>query len=155
MDCLYRLVLKATQSLIIFLICPPTSGGKCLINGQTYMVHRALSRDQLISYMGSIGDMVFFKIFGQPFLVLGSKERTFDLFERRSSNYSDRPHFPMISDVLAAFPLFMSNHAHQKAGWNMPGTWDSLSMGSDGGTIAVPSMIISIQTSSASINHFK
>jgi len=61
----------------------------------------------------------------------------------------------MISDVLAAFPLFMSNHAHQKAGWNMPGTWDSLGMGSDGGAIAVPSMIISIQTSSTSINHFK
>ena len=119
------------------------------------MVHRALSRDPLIPYMKSIGDVIFFKILGQPFLVLGSVESTFDLFEKRSSNYSDRPHFPMLNEMLAVFSLFMSNHAHQKAGWIIPGTWHSLGMGSDGGATAVPFTIISIQTSSTSINQFK
>ena len=118
------------------------------------MVHSALSRGLHTPYMESIGDMVFFKILGQP-LVLGSVERTFDLFEKRSSNYSDRPRFPMLDEMLATFSLFMSNHAHQKPGWNMPGTWHSLGTGSDGGATAVPFMIISIQTSSTSINHFK
>ena len=134
---------------------PQTSYGKCLIIGQTHLVHRTLSRDPLIPHMESIGDMVFFKILGQPFLVLGSVERTFDIFEKRSSNYSDRPHFPMLNDMLVFFSLFMSNHAHHEAGWVTHGTWHSNGMGSDGGTTAVPSMIISIQTSSTSINQFK
>ena len=118
------------------------------------MVHSALSRGLHIPYMESIGDMVFFKILGQP-LVLGSVERTFDLFEKRSSNYSDRPRFPMLDEMLATYSLFMSNHAHQKAGWITHGTWHSNSTGSDGGATAVPFMIISIQTSSTSINQSK
>jgi len=105
--------------------------------------------------MESIGDMVFFKILGQPFLVLGSVEKTFDLFEKRSSNYSDRPHFPMLNDMLAFFTLFMSNHAYQKEGWITHGTWHSYHTGSDGGATAAYSMVISIQTSSTSINQFK
>jgi len=82
------------------------------MTGQRHMVHPALSRDPQIPYVDSIGDIIFFKILGQPFLVLGSVERTFDLFEKRSSNYSDRPHFPMIDDMLATCSLFMLNHAH-------------------------------------------
>ncbi|KAF8815533.1 hypothetical protein BYT27DRAFT_7045609, partial [Phlegmacium glaucopus] len=35
-------------------------------------------------------DIVYFNVLGQHFLVLGSKERINDLFEKRSSNYSDR-----------------------------------------------------------------
>lgn len=46
-----------------------------------------------------IGDMVYLNVLGQGFLVLGSLERTNDLFERRSSNYSDRPQTAMIMDL--------------------------------------------------------
>ena len=102
-----------------------------------------------------IGDMVFFKILGQPFLVLGSVERTYDLFEKRSSNYSDRPRFPMFNELSVVFSPFMSGHAHWKAGWILHGTWLSVNTGPSGGTIAVPSMIISIQTSSTSIIRLK
>ena len=105
---------------------PQTSYGKCLIIGQTHLVHRTLSRDPLIPHMESIGDMVFFKILGQPFLVLGSVERTFDIFEKRSSNYSDRPHFPMLDDMLV-FSLFLlsvyvesrSSESRMDYTWNM------------------------------------
>ena len=90
--------------------------------------------------------MVFFKILGQPFLVLGSVSRTYDLFEKRSSNYSDRPRVPMINEVLIIFPLFMLSRAHHKPGWNIHGTCLSIDTARSGGATAVPSMIISIQT---------
>jgi hypothetical protein len=46
-----------------------------------------------------LGDMVYFKIFGQGFLVLGSPKRTNDLFDKRSANYSDRANMPMLVDL--------------------------------------------------------
>lgn len=47
----------------------------------------------------SIGDMVYFKLLGRSFLILGSLERTSDLFEKRSPNYSDRPLNIMLSEL--------------------------------------------------------
>ncbi|XP_006457143.1 hypothetical protein AGABI2DRAFT_195996 [Agaricus bisporus var. bisporus H97] len=46
------------------------------------------------------GDMVYFKVFGQGFLILGSHERISDIFERRSSNYSDRPRLVMLNEMM-------------------------------------------------------
>ncbi|KAF9447113.1 cytochrome P450 [Macrolepiota fuliginosa MF-IS2] len=46
------------------------------------------------------GDMFYFEVLGQPFLVLGSVERTYDLFEKRSSNYSDRVRMPMLIEMM-------------------------------------------------------
>ncbi|PPQ69644.1 hypothetical protein CVT24_001217 [Panaeolus cyanescens] len=46
------------------------------------------------------GDMIYFEVLGQPFLILGSYERAQDLFEKRSSNYSNRPHMPMVMDLM-------------------------------------------------------
>jgi cytochrome P450 len=45
------------------------------------------------------GDVVYFKVLGQPFLIVGSAETAFDLFDKRSSNYSDRPRLPMINEM--------------------------------------------------------
>jgi len=98
-DYLYRLVPEVTQSLEIFLTCLPTSLGKYLINGSRYMVYSVWSEYLYIHHMESAGDMVFFKLLGQPFLLLGSAERAYDIFEKRSSNYSDRPRLPMLNEV--------------------------------------------------------
>ncbi|KAF5354009.1 hypothetical protein D9756_007056 [Leucocoprinus leucothites] len=46
------------------------------------------------------GDIVYFKVLGQPFIILGSVQRTYDLFERRSSNYSDRNRMPMLRELM-------------------------------------------------------
>ena len=59
-----------------------------------------------------IGDMIFFKILGQPFLVLGSAERTYDLFEKQSQNYSDRAHFPMFIELLVTSSPSYVRHAY-------------------------------------------
>ncbi|KAF9450374.1 cytochrome P450 [Macrolepiota fuliginosa MF-IS2] len=46
------------------------------------------------------GDMVYFEILGQSFLVLGSPQRINDLFEKRGAIYSDRPRMIMAMDML-------------------------------------------------------
>ena len=46
--------------------------------------------------------MVYFNVLGQHFLILGSFERTTDVLERRSSNYSDRMRLPMMIDLYVS-----------------------------------------------------
>ena len=55
-----------------------------------------------------IGDMIYFNVLGRHFLILGSFERTTDLFEKRSSNYSDRMRLPMMVE------LYVSDFLHLK-----------------------------------------
>ena len=57
---------------------------------------------------GILGDMVCFNVLGQRFLVLGSKQRTTDLLEKRSSNYSDRERMPMLRELFV-FDFFHPN----------------------------------------------
>ncbi|KAF9457427.1 cytochrome P450 [Collybia nuda] len=45
------------------------------------------------------GEMVYFKVFGQGYLFLGSSAKIKDLFEKRSTNYSDRVQTPMLLDL--------------------------------------------------------
>ena len=44
---------------------------------------------------------MYFNVLGQHFLILNSPQRITDLFEKRSSNYSDR----MLSPVLELYVL--------------------------------------------------
>ncbi|KAF5359346.1 hypothetical protein D9756_003621 [Leucocoprinus leucothites] len=46
------------------------------------------------------GDIVYFKVLGQPFLLLGSSVTTSNIFEKRSSNYSDRARMPMLCELM-------------------------------------------------------
>ncbi|PPQ80126.1 LOW QUALITY PROTEIN: hypothetical protein CVT25_001425 [Psilocybe cyanescens] len=54
----------------------------------------------LCLYDSEDSDMVYFELLGQPVLVLGSLKRTNDLFEKRSSNYSDRIRMPMVLELM-------------------------------------------------------
>lgn len=38
-----------------------------------------------------IGDVMYLRILGQDIIILGSVEATIDLFDKRSSNFSNRP----------------------------------------------------------------
>jgi hypothetical protein len=49
--------------------------------------------------------MIYFNVLGQHFLILGSFERTTDVFEKRSSNYSDRMRLPMMVDLYVSDSL--------------------------------------------------
>ncbi|KJA21835.1 hypothetical protein HYPSUDRAFT_140077 [Hypholoma sublateritium FD-334 SS-4] len=46
------------------------------------------------------GDMIYFEVLGQRFLVLDTLERVQDLLEKRSANYSDRMRMPMILELM-------------------------------------------------------
>ena len=59
------------------------------LSNDLFVENSVLERDDL-------GDIVYFNVLGQHFLVLGSLRRTNDLFEKRSSNYSDRIRMPMM-----------------------------------------------------------
>jgi hypothetical protein len=41
------------------------------------------------------GDVIHLSILGRPMIVLNSVEAAVELLEKRGSNYSDRPDFPM------------------------------------------------------------
>ena len=48
---------------------------------------------------------------GQPIVVCNSLKATFELLERRSANYSDRPRFIMGQEILSGGLLIaMMNH---------------------------------------------
>ena len=51
--------------------------------------------------------MIYFNVLGQDFVVLSSPEIITDLFEKRSTNYSDRKQMPMFID------LYVSDFFHQ------------------------------------------
>ncbi|KXN81911.1 O-methylsterigmatocystin oxidoreductase [Leucoagaricus sp. SymC.cos] len=51
-------------------------------------------------WLKKYGDMVYFEVMGQPFLILGSLKRTTELFDKRSNKYSDRPRFPMLVEMM-------------------------------------------------------
>ena len=49
-----------------------------------------------------LGDMMYLNVLGQPFLILNSLQRTTDLLEKRSSNYSDRMRLPMLVELCVS-----------------------------------------------------
>lgn len=63
------------------------------------------------------GDMVYFRILGQGFPILGSLGRVYDLFERRSSN--DRPRLMMMNEqFVIIFALVRFNGLSGKFFWD-------------------------------------
>ncbi|KAJ3560335.1 hypothetical protein NP233_g10902 [Leucocoprinus birnbaumii] len=57
------------------------------------------------------GDMIYLNILGQGILILGSLEKIHDIFEKRSSNYSDRIPLTMLVDIMG-WDLAMSTHRY-------------------------------------------
>ena len=52
------------------------------------------------------GDMIYLNVLGQQFLILNSLEFTRDLFDKRSSNYSDRKQMTMMSELYVSSDSF-------------------------------------------------
>ena len=69
------------------------------------------------------GDMIYFNVLGQHFLILSSLERTTDLFEKKSSNYSDRPRAPMLVDLYVSDSLVHLKAVKRK----LVSEWDGIS----------------------------
>jgi cytochrome P450 len=65
--------------------------------------------------------MIYFNVLGQHFLILSSFERTSDLLEKRSSNYSDRMRLPMLCELYVSDSLHLK-HFEKKTCFRMG--WD-------------------------------
>ncbi|KAF8509027.1 cytochrome P450 [Hysterangium stoloniferum] len=46
------------------------------------------------------GDLIWLNILGKPLMIVNSAKIAHDLFEKRSTNYSDRPRLPMIVELM-------------------------------------------------------
>jgi len=51
-------------------------------------------------FMDIVGDVMYLDGAGQPIVVCNSLRSAFELLERRSGNYSDRPRFIMAQEIL-------------------------------------------------------
>ena len=58
------------------------------------------------------GEIMYLDGAGQPVVVCNSLKSAFELLERRSSNYSDRPRFIMAQEIINGGLLFsLMSHA--------------------------------------------
>ena len=55
---------------------------------------------------GIAGEIMYLDGAGQPIVMCNSLKSAYELLERRSSNYSDRPRFIMAQDILNGGLLF-------------------------------------------------
>ena len=55
---------------------------------------------------GNLGEVMYVDGAGQPIVMCNSLKSAYELLERRSSNYSDRPRFIMAQDILHGGLLF-------------------------------------------------
>ena len=57
--------------------------------------------------MESSGDIICLNVLGQRFVILNSLEVITDLFEKRSSNYSDRMHMTMLTELYVSYSFYL------------------------------------------------
>ena len=56
-----------------------------------------------------LGDIIYFNVLGQHYMILNTLESTTELFERRSTNYSDRTRMPMMVELYVSDPFHPKN----------------------------------------------
>ncbi|TEB29677.1 O-methylsterigmatocystin oxidoreductase [Coprinellus micaceus] len=69
---------------------PPGPRGWPIV-GNSYQIPKTRPWEAYHSFCQEYGDLVYLNAMGQGILIVGSKRRAVDLFENRSTNYSDRP----------------------------------------------------------------
>ncbi|KIJ28801.1 hypothetical protein M422DRAFT_269850 [Sphaerobolus stellatus SS14] len=65
-----------------------------------YGNHNSISSKQTPFLPPPTGEIFYLDVFGTPLVFLNSRRIVHELFERRSSNYSDRTTFPMLVDLM-------------------------------------------------------
>ncbi|KAJ3571117.1 hypothetical protein NP233_g3953 [Leucocoprinus birnbaumii] len=113
---IYRLILSSSQARRDNpnrLPLPPGPKGYPIIDN---LLDFPTVRPWLVydEWLKTYGDMIYFKVLGQSFLILGSLDRTYDLFEKRSSNYSDRPRMPMLNELCGLHLFYTSTVSHRR-----------------------------------------
>ena len=68
------------------------------IYGKTFVIN-----DLLQQITGHSGDMIYLNVLGQHIVIIRSLEAIADLFEKRSSNYSDRKQLIMMNKLYVSY----------------------------------------------------
>ena len=72
--------------------------------GKTFIIHDLLLHNNLNFDIS--GDIIYLNVLGQSFVILNSLQVVTDLFERRSSNYSDRKLTTMLIELYVSLHFF-------------------------------------------------
>ncbi|KAF8514704.1 cytochrome P450 [Hysterangium stoloniferum] len=78
---------------------PPGPPGYPII-GNLFDLPKSLEWKTYKDWAQSYGDLVYVNVLGTPIAFVNSKELVSELFEKRSSIYSDRPQLPMLCDLM-------------------------------------------------------
>ncbi|KAI0632668.1 cytochrome P450 [Trametes polyzona] len=68
--------------------------------GNVHQLPVEYQQRKLAEWGRQYGDVVFARFFRTPAVVLNSREAAIDLMEKRSANYSDRPRFILLSELM-------------------------------------------------------
>ncbi|KAK7061235.1 cytochrome P450 [Favolaschia claudopus] len=88
---------------------PPGPKPKPLI-GNLFDVPTSLAWFTYTKWRKQYGDLVFFEVFGNKFLILNSLKATTDLLDKRASIYSERPTIPSILLMEWEFSFSFMSH---------------------------------------------
>jgi hypothetical protein len=84
--------------LAIFIRYPSITKSCASLNGEGSSVLSFPIRS-CVSLKECTGDVVYFKVFGRPMVVLDTLMAARDLLEKRSGNYSCRPRFVLLVEM--------------------------------------------------------
>ena len=82
--------------------------------------------DSLIAgrHIFTSGDIIYFNVLGQHFMILSSLEITTDLFEKRSANYSDRTQPTMMIELCVSDSFHLKKKKQLKICGHCSMNWD-------------------------------
>ena len=76
------------------------------LQGAVRCVHDHLLPSVLSWFHETTGEVMYLNAAGQPTVVLNSLKSSFELLERRAINYSDRPRYIMVQEIISQNLLF-------------------------------------------------
>lgn len=128
--CLYHRDLQGSHSSGISLTYLDSSYGLDSHSWQRHMVWLVILNQayQASWYFRALGDIVYLTAVGQSIVVINSAEVAYELFEKRSSIYSDRSEFPMINELYIICAPRESASAYCYIEWVATGRWPSCAM---------------------------
>jgi hypothetical protein len=101
----FRPALQASLSSEMHPICPRITNWRHTHDGPRSMVSPCCENGLLSLLKLFSGDVVYVNVFGQHMVFVNSMDVAVDLFEKRSSIYSDRCNFSMMNDLCVVCGL--------------------------------------------------
>lgn len=123
-------------------------------------IHLGYTLFVIVSFMHNIdclhgtGDIVHIRVFGQPIIILSSLEAAHEIFEKHSSNFSDRLFTPMLELYVNILPLMFraDDVLSGELGWT--GILPHCPMAMHGGNVVAHSISIFAKGLSTSTGRF-